>query len=193
MRGDVWDIIPHPPAQGKKQDNRSTDQNLARLLQTHILTYSFTPKPVIMTETQEQHWKWCTKCACLYFAGNSVCRANNGVHDLSGSAMYTVSYDASAPGQESWKWCKKCQVLSYTGKTVGPCQAGGQHDVTGSGNYRLASSGGGESVALVQQMRGPKLAGRTLHGGRQPRVHRQRRLPHLQEWRPAGAGGHWAG
>jgi hypothetical protein len=75
---------------------------------------------------KQENWKWCSKCACVFFAGDAVCRANNGVHDLSASAMYTDSYQGDAPGQDKWKWCKKCQVLSYTGNTIGACQAGGR-------------------------------------------------------------------
>ncbi|UPL00024.1 hypothetical protein LCI18_010958 [Fusarium solani-melongenae] len=57
---------------------------------------------------------------------------------------YTLSQ--SAASQENWKWCKNCQVLSFTGNGfVGPCKAGGQHDVSGSSNYRLQQNGDGQA------------------------------------------------
>jgi hypothetical protein len=39
--------------------------------------------------------------------------------------------------QGNWRWCNKCQVLCFAGGPVGPCQAGGDHDHTGSFNYVL--------------------------------------------------------
>lgn len=78
-----------------------------------------------MSQKQE-NWKWCSKCACVFFGGDALCRANDGVHDFSASSMYAISNQANAPGQNKWKWCKKCQVLSYTGDTIGACQAGGR-------------------------------------------------------------------
>ena len=100
------------------------------------------------TTSQQAYWQWCAKCACLFFGGAAVCHANRGVHDLSASAMYTISFQPTAPGQADWRWCRKCQVLSFTGgssPTLGLCRAGGQHDISGSGNYRLVSSGGGQA------------------------------------------------
>jgi hypothetical protein len=45
---------------------------------------------------------------------------------------------AQARSQFNWQWCNKCQGLAYAGNpTMGACPAGGQHDHTGSGNYRL--------------------------------------------------------
>jgi hypothetical protein len=78
-----------------------------------------------MAQTQA-NWRWCAKCACVYYAGNSVCHASGTVHDFTDSAMYTISHDSGAPGQDKWKGCTKCQVLSYTGSTIGACQAGGR-------------------------------------------------------------------
>jgi len=131
-----------------RSKRRSTTRSILRAdLSQNNLIYTHTYQPSItaaMAQTQA-NWKWCVKCACIFFGGDAVCHANNGVHDLSGSAMYAISYQAGAPGQDKWKWCKKCQVLSYTGNSVGPCQAGGQHDVSGSGNYHLSGTGGGQT------------------------------------------------
>jgi hypothetical protein len=71
---------------------------------------------------KQENWRWCSKCACIFFTGDAVCGGNNGAHDLSASSMYTISFQSSASGQDKWKWCKKCQVLSYTGNnTTGAC------------------------------------------------------------------------
>jgi hypothetical protein len=48
--------------------------------------------------------------------------------------------------QENWNFCNKCQGLFFAGNnTLGVCPKGGQHDNTGSGDYVLATSGGGQS------------------------------------------------
>jgi hypothetical protein len=39
-------------------------------------------------------------------------------------------------GQNNWHWCNKCQGLTFSGAAI--CPAGGVHDHTGSGNYKLA-------------------------------------------------------
>jgi hypothetical protein len=45
--------------------------------------------------------------------------------------------EVAMPFQSNWKWCHKCQVLCFAGGAPGACQAGGNHDFTGSGNYVL--------------------------------------------------------
>ena len=42
-----------------------------------------------------------------------------------------------AIGQQNWRWCNKCQGLFFGGNPGPKCPAGGKHDKTGSGNYRL--------------------------------------------------------
>ncbi|KAJ4217955.1 hypothetical protein NW759_008548 [Fusarium solani] len=77
----------------------------------------------------QKNWRWCQKCASLFYRGEALCVPGG-----------------SAAGQENWKWCKNCQVLSFTGNgAVGPCKAGGKHDVSGSGNYRLQQNGDGQA------------------------------------------------
>jgi hypothetical protein len=52
----------------------------------------------------------------------------------------TVGVDDPYPlqTQANWRWCHKCQGLAFAGNaTPGPCPAGGNHDHTGSGNYKL--------------------------------------------------------
>jgi hypothetical protein len=48
--------------------------------------------------------------------------------------------------QDNWTWCDKCQGLFFAGNnTLGVCPAGGAHNTAGSGDYTLATSGGGQS------------------------------------------------
>jgi hypothetical protein len=56
------------------------------------------------------------------------------IHELRSS--YTT-------GQNNWHWCDKCQGLTFSGTAI--CPAGGVHDHTGSGNYKLAISDPGFS------------------------------------------------
>lgn len=91
---------------------------------------------------KQSNWRWCKKCACLFFGGNAICAVGD-VHDHSESGTYTVSNTAA--GQPDWKWCGKCQALSFTSKgEVGPCPAGEEHSVSTSGNYRLQENGEGQ-------------------------------------------------
>src|SRR4051794_5626014 len=63
-----------------------------------------------------------------------------------GSARQTTSFPRAvgdyglpfpAVGQANWRWCHKCQGLYFAGNPGSHCPAGGAHDLTGSGNYRL--------------------------------------------------------
>ncbi|EGS21775.1 uncharacterized protein CTHT_0036430 [Thermochaetoides thermophila DSM 1495] len=85
----------------------------------------------------QENWKWCSKCAVLFYTGNAPCRANNGTHDLSGSSNYFIPINENAPGQKGWRWCKKCQVLSWVGNEIGSCQADGNHDISESSEYHV--------------------------------------------------------
>jgi hypothetical protein len=55
----------------------------------------------------------------------------------------TVAIAEAAAGlfhdsQDNWRWCNKCQGLTFAGNpTPGVCPAKGNHDHSGSGNYRL--------------------------------------------------------
>jgi hypothetical protein len=42
--------------------------------------------------------------------------------------------------QSNWRWCHKCQGLYFAGNNAGVCPAGGTHDHTGSGNYRISQN-----------------------------------------------------
>ncbi len=144
----------------------------------------------------QQNWKLCPKCATLFFAGDALCPSptNSGIHDLSHSAMYTISSSPSSPGQSGWCRCSRCQVLSFTDtdtSTTGPCQAGGQHDVSSSGDYHLPHfRGRADALAAMQQMPWPRLGGDgPVRGGRHPRLRWQRCVQRVHERQSAGAGG----
>jgi hypothetical protein len=47
--------------------------------------------------------------------------------------------------QDGWSWCRKCEGLFFSGNpTKGRCAAGGTHDHSESGLYRLMSVGEGQ-------------------------------------------------
>ena len=55
---------------------------------------------------------------------------------------YSISPDASAPGQSAWEWCQKCNQLFYSANGATLCPVQGpvgnfNHDGSLSGNYRV--------------------------------------------------------
>jgi Zn finger protein HypA/HybF involved in hydrogenase expression len=98
----------------------------------------------------QSDWMRCHLCQCLCYTGlwngstTGPCRGNpGGNHDFTGSGTYVLIYDEeAAPGQPDWKACQKCRELTYTKNRMGDCPAGGAHDFTLSGNYKI---GGGQS------------------------------------------------
>ncbi len=91
----------------------------------------------------QDNWRMCKKCQGMFFAGNpgSKCPAG-GSHDATSSGNYDIPQGmpnwASVPGQSNWRWCKKCQGMFFGGNaTDGVCPAGGTHNHTGSGDYKL--------------------------------------------------------
>ncbi len=97
----------------------------------------------------QPNWRWCSKCQGMFYGGNGLptrCPADNGPHDGSTSANYTLRFQGQQPnrGQRGWAWCRKCQALFYTGAsggglnpTGGVCPASGQHDASASAEYSL--------------------------------------------------------
>jgi RNA polymerase subunit RPABC4/transcription elongation factor Spt4 len=98
-----------------------------------------------------QHsWRWCAKCYCLAFLdpgrGPGICAAG-GLHDHGSSGNYSVEFTAPYPPsipplaieqaeQSGWQWCRRCEMLGLqNGQTR--CPAGGAHDFSQSGVYRL--------------------------------------------------------
>jgi hypothetical protein len=64
---------------------------------------------------------------------------DDGTHKFAQSYDYALHGAGTGPsGQDNWRWCNKCQGLSFAGN--GPprkCPMGGNHDLTGSGDYEL--------------------------------------------------------
>jgi hypothetical protein len=91
----------------------------------------------------QANWRWCRKCAGLFFAGGAGGRCASGhAHDGSQSGSYTVLHnDANARGQESWRWCRKCEGLFFAGGGATQCPSGAAHDGTGSGAYKVLQIG----------------------------------------------------
>ena len=65
--------------------------------------------------------------------------ADGGPHAHDTSPSFIIPLNApTAPGQAHWRGCKKCQTLAFR---QGPCFGGGNHDVSGSGDYTLRGGG----------------------------------------------------
>jgi hypothetical protein len=121
----------------------------------HAVVGEFRPgRDVLVLATSgsgQGDWKWCSQCQGRFFAGGNtlgVCPAGDA-HSDAGSGDYALGQgDAylatSSGGQSEWKWCDKCQGLFFSGgNTLGVCPAKGAHNDAGSGDYLLATSGGG--------------------------------------------------
>jgi RNA polymerase subunit RPABC4/transcription elongation factor Spt4 len=113
----------------------------------------------------QKGWRWCAKCYGLGYLdpqrGPGTCAAG-GQHDHSSSGAYSVEFvqphDPSIPQplidqveQTGWAWCRNCEMLGYRPKPS-RCPAGGQHDFSQSGPYRLRFSvnGTGDEGHLQQ-------------------------------------------
>jgi len=64
-----------------------------------------------------------------------------------GSGNYHLVSDGT--GQTPWQWCNKCQGLAW--QTGAKCQAGGQHDFQGSGEYNICLNGNPRAQAGIGQ------------------------------------------
>jgi kumamolisin len=91
-------------------------------------------------------WRWCHKCAGLFFAGNpsqgpyqGYCPADNLTHDGSQSVHYAAVLGEEDAGQQGgWRLCRKCQGMFFgQNMSFGPCPAGGVHDPIGSMDYAM--------------------------------------------------------
>jgi hypothetical protein len=97
-------------------------------------------KPI---SAQQGDWKWCHNCEGLFFAGHQSqgqCPAG-GSHDASQSGHYAVLFDdgvGQENAQNSWRWCHNCEGLFFAGhQSQGQCPAGGSHDASQSGAYKM--------------------------------------------------------
>ena len=86
--------------------------------------------------TLQSEWRWCSKCAGLFFNGNEtkgVCPEGKE-HDagISGKYVLRVAVDANEATdtvQGSWRRCKKCEGLFYAGSSFEThCPAGKAHE-----------------------------------------------------------------
>ncbi len=60
------------------------------------------------------------------------------------SVVLPPRYDTNgAIEQENWRWCSQCQGLAFAGGGSGACPAGGVHDHSSSGHYRLFHNAAG--------------------------------------------------
>ena len=39
--------------------------------------------------------------------------------------------------ESNWRWCKKCQGLTFAGNPAKKCPEGGNHNFSGSSDYKL--------------------------------------------------------
>ncbi len=100
----------------------------------------------------QRGWRWCSKCQGLWFGPNQAASncPEGGQHSSSGSGNYSLLSQASpvpANHQAGWRWCSKCQGLWFgPNQAASNCPEGGQHSLTGSGNYALGHNiGAGQS------------------------------------------------
>ncbi|MFE0019448.1 hypothetical protein [Amycolatopsis sp. NPDC059021] len=100
-------------------------------------------------------WKWCERCAGLWFSGNNTrgsCPAGDlfdGGHHSNGSGNYVLKFTSDGgAGEDGWVWCHNCQGLwsifwhVVRGQTASRCPNGSPgpgHSTLGSGQYRIES------------------------------------------------------
>jgi len=106
--------------------------------------FSFAVVTGNVTAGAQPGWRFCWKCAGMFFSGNpgSVCPAGQA-HDASKSGHYSIQFGDNVPGTQGlWRWCRKCQGMFFSGDgSMGACPVGttatsvSPHDPTGSGAY----------------------------------------------------------
>jgi hypothetical protein len=109
---------------------------------------------LILWDADQSDWRWCNRCQGLFFAGNNTlgfCPAG-GAHNDTGSGDYALATSAKGQSdsncQPGWSWCNRCQGLFFAGNNmfgICPAPGDGPHSNTGSGDYKLATSGNGQS------------------------------------------------
>ncbi len=102
--------------------------------------------------TDQGGWRWCHKCAGMWYADSSfgACPVGGAHSSLSsGDYVLTVSNVSNNPLFEegNWRWCHKCNGLWFTGMPAkGVCPGwkenlGESHEEVGSGPYVLLLPG----------------------------------------------------
>ena len=70
--------------------------------------------------------------------------ANGALHTFDNQFTHDSGLENPPAGvpilqQDGWRWCKRCLAMVY-GASPGPCAAGGNHDISSSGNYAFPSN-----------------------------------------------------
>lgn len=106
--------------------------------------------------TAQDGWRFCTKCACIYYSevtvdafgkitGRTVgvCQGGSGGHSSNSFGNYTVLVGGSA-GQPNWRYCTKCCALFFggSGATRCPVTSPTNQHTPSTTNYRILSGPG---------------------------------------------------
>lgn len=90
----------------------------------------------------QTNWRYCFKCAVLFFNGHptkGACPADMSQHSSYGSGNYELKHttDSWLNGIYGWRWCSKCEQISFCPykECTTFCPAGGLHNNTASGFY----------------------------------------------------------
>ena len=89
--------------------------------------------------TSQSEWTSCSRCRSVFYNGLGACPAGQR-HETSASADYFLAGNiAWSPGQSGWRWCSKCYGMGFTdpSRQPGVCAAGGRHDHSNSGTYKV--------------------------------------------------------
>jgi hypothetical protein len=100
----------------------------------------------------QANWRLCGLCFGLFFGGHAgkgrcpekspIANTTFGfthVTDIKSTFLVLFEDQTVLPNaQDKWAWCRKCEGMYFNGHgTRGRCPAGQQHDVEGSGKYRM--------------------------------------------------------
>ena len=80
-------------------------------------------------------WRYCDKCAVLFYAGDGdqgAC-AKGGRHSAAGLTFVVPSEPTDVAGQHEWRKCRKCKGMFFElFPDRGVCPAGGKHEAQGA-------------------------------------------------------------
>jgi hypothetical protein len=123
------------------------------------LNFSLPLEPTPFAASQDG-WRFCGKCACLFWAGDpariGVCPAG-GTHAAAGWQFVIPVTPGSLGGQQDWRFCAKCQGLFFDGyASKGVCTGS-----PGGGIHLNAVTDDGTPVAPFDAFRAPEPIGYT--------------------------------
>jgi hypothetical protein len=94
--------------------------------------FSITPSIPVGDIGAQNEWRFCGKCAALFWnGGDKGACSSGGAHDPSGFNFFLpIGSDDLPHGQSDWRCCIKCAGLFFYGDTTAPglCPRGGSHD-----------------------------------------------------------------